>query len=83
MCDVRVHREVAAVGEDAAQSDDPEELDEPRRPSARKLQGPLLTEPISSMGLGPPITVPVTATLQQAVEIMQSRHLGCVLVVRS
>jgi signal-transduction protein with cAMP-binding, CBS, and nucleotidyltransferase domain len=60
---------------------DPEDLDEPRRKPAHKLQGPLLTEPISSLGLGPAITVPGTATLQQAVEIMQTRHLGCVLVV--
>jgi CBS domain-containing protein len=57
---------------------DPEDFDEP---PAHKLQGPLLTEPISSLQLGPAITVPLTATLQQAVEIMQTRHLGCVLVV--
>ncbi|MCA1828737.1 MAG: cyclic nucleotide-binding/CBS domain-containing protein [Myxococcales bacterium] len=45
------------------------------------LQGPLLTEPISSLNLGPAITVPIDATLQHTVEVMQHRHLGCVLVV--
>jgi CBS domain-containing protein len=60
---------------------DPEDLDEPTRPESPELHGPLLTEPISSLQLGPAITVPLTATLQQAVEIMQTRHLGCVLVV--
>jgi CBS domain-containing protein len=62
---------------------DPEDLDEPGRPASHTLKGPLLTEPISSLQLGSPITVPLEATLQQAVEIMQSRHLGCVLVVDS
>src|SRR5262249_33780677 len=38
-------------------------------------------EPISSLQLGPAITVPLNATLQQTVEVMQNRHLGCVLVV--
>jgi CBS domain-containing protein len=60
---------------------DPEDLDEPTQPSSHKLEGPLLTEPISSLQLGPAVTVPLDATLQQAVEIMQTRHLGCVLVV--
>ena len=57
---------------------DPDDLDEqPQEP----LQGPLLTEPISSLKLGPPITVPLEATLQQTVEVMQNRHLGCMLIV--
>src|SRR5262249_613593 len=57
---------------------DPDALDEsPQEP----LQGPLLTEPISSLKLGPAITVPLDSTLQKTVEVMQSRHLGCVLVV--
>ncbi|TMA28169.1 MAG: CBS domain-containing protein [Deltaproteobacteria bacterium] len=60
---------------------DLEEPDEPRRSASQKLQGPLLTAPISSLQLGPAITVPLDATLGQAVEIMQTRHLGCVLVV--
>jgi len=59
---------------------DPDDLDEqPQEP----LQGPLLTEPISSLKLGPAITVPLEATLQQTVEVMQNRHLGCMLVVDS
>src|SRR3954466_1746633 len=57
---------------------DPDDLDES---SQEPLQGPLLTEPISSLKLGPAITVPLDSTLQSTVEVMQTRHLGCVLVV--
>jgi CBS domain-containing protein len=58
---------------------DPDELEESA--SDERLQGPLLTEPISSLKLGPAITVPLDSTLNQTVEVMQTRHLGCVLVV--
>ena len=58
-----------------------EDLDELAGPNYRKLQGPLLTEPIRSLRLGPAISVPLSATLQQAVDVMQTQHLGCVLVV--
>ena len=46
-----------------------------------RLSASLLTESIDSLRLGPAISVPLDATLQKAVEVMQSRHLGCVLVV--
>ncbi len=48
---------------------------------APTFEAKLLGEPISSLQLGPAISVPLAATLQQAVEVMQERHLGCVLVV--
>ncbi|MGZ6142591.1 MAG: CBS domain-containing protein [Myxococcales bacterium] len=48
---------------------------------AGTFEARLLGEPISSLQLGPAISVPLTATLQQAIEVMQTRHLGCVLVV--
>jgi len=56
---------------------EPDDLDEPES----ALQGPLLTEPISTLKLGPAITVPLESTLQQTVQVMQEHHLGCVLVV--
>ena len=48
---------------------------------AGTFEARLLAEPISTLQLGPAISVPLTATLAQAVEVMQTRHLGCVLVV--
>ena len=39
------------------------------------------TEDIRALGLGPPITVRTDATLQEVVETLQARHIGCVLVV--
>ena len=48
---------------------------------SRNLEGRLLTQAISSLQVGPALTVPLDATLAQAIEIMQTRHVGCVLVV--
>src|SRR5437879_255457 len=74
----RRHAEPEQSESEILQCMDPDDLDEqPQEP----LQGPLLTEPISSLKLGPPITVPLEATLQQTVEVMQNRHLGCMLIV--
>jgi CBS domain-containing protein len=56
------------------------EPEDAEQPSA-KLTARLLTEPIRSLQLGPPVTVPVEATLAETVALMQDRHLGCVLVV--
>jgi CBS domain-containing protein len=38
------------------------------------------TETISSLRLGPAVTVTSTATLAEAIECLQKHHIGCVLV---
>ncbi len=47
----------------------------------RRLRGAILTEPIEPLIAGPPVTVPLDATLQEAVKKLQEKHIGCVLVV--
>jgi CBS domain-containing protein len=44
------------------------------------LRSSLERDLISSLRLGPAITVPESATLQEAVENLQRHHIGCVLV---
>ncbi len=56
---------------------DPSELEE-RRPA---LEQAILYDTIDSLHLGPAISVPLEATLRQAVETLQREHIGCVLVV--
>ena len=48
---------------------------------SRNLEQRLLHEAISYLHPSPALTVPLDGTLQQAVGIMQTRHVGCVLVV--
>jgi CBS domain-containing protein len=38
------------------------------------------TEPVSSLVQGPAVTIGPDATIQQAVECLQEKHIGCVLV---
>jgi CBS domain-containing protein len=45
------------------------------------LEQAILTDEIRSLRLGPAITEPADATLQQVVDVMQQRHIGCVLLV--
>jgi len=40
----------------------------------------LLFEPIRALPLEPPVVLPPTATLAEAVETLQQRHVGCVLI---
>ncbi|HUB05807.1 MAG TPA: CBS domain-containing protein [Myxococcales bacterium] len=57
------------------------EFDEAFDDDERRVRGAILTEPVDRLMEGPPITVPVDATLQDAVKILQDKHIGCVLVV--
>lgn len=45
------------------------------------LEQAILYDTIDSLQLGPAISVPLEATLRQAVETLQREHIGCVLVV--
>jgi len=45
-----------------------------------RIRDALESEPISSLDLGPAVTVLPEATLQEVVETLQQRHIGCVLV---
>jgi CBS domain-containing protein len=45
------------------------------------LEQAICNEEIRSLQLGPAITLPADARLQQVVEILQERHIGCVLLV--
>jgi CBS domain-containing protein len=45
------------------------------------IERAIATEDIRALGLGAPITVRTDATLQEVVETLQARHIGCVLVV--
>lgn len=47
----------------------------------RRIQGAILTEPIAGLLKGPAIVVSADATLAVAIQILQERHVGCVLVV--
>lgn len=58
---------------------DPAELLDPSV-SEDRLQNSLERELISALRLGPAITVPGSATLEEAVENLQEHHIGCVLV---
>lgn len=41
----------------------------------------LETETVKSVGFRPPVTVPPDATIAEAIEVLQRRRVGCVLVV--
>ena len=58
---------------------DPAELIEAPGSNDR-LRSSLERETISSLQLGPAITVPEEASLKEAVENLQKHHIGCVLV---
>jgi CBS domain-containing protein len=45
------------------------------------IERALLHEPISTLRLKPPITIPLDASLADAVRTLQANHIGCVLVV--
>lgn len=45
------------------------------------LEQAILYDTIDSLQLGPAISIPLEATLRQAVETLQREHIGCVLVV--
>lgn len=57
------------------------EFDESFDDDEKRVQGAILTQPLSGLLRGPPVTVPATATLQHAVRCLQERHIGCLLVV--
>ncbi|MHB8421067.1 MAG: CBS domain-containing protein [Myxococcales bacterium] len=57
------------------------EFDEAFDDDERRIRGAILTEPIQRLLKGPAVTVPLTATLQEAVRTLQEKHIGCVLVV--
>jgi CBS domain-containing protein len=57
------------------------EFDEAYGDDEKHVQGAILTEPLSALKPGPAITVPASATVKSVVELLQSRHIGCVLVV--
>jgi CBS domain-containing protein len=44
------------------------------------IERAIATDDIRSLGLGPAITVPSSATLEQVVRTLQEQHIGCVLV---
>jgi len=44
------------------------------------IERAIATDDIRSLGLGPAITVPATATLEEVVRTLQDQHIGCVLV---
>jgi CBS domain-containing protein len=45
------------------------------------IEQAIRNDEIRSLQLGPAITLPIGATLQEAVETLQQRHIGCVLLV--
>ena len=57
------------------------ELGEQSESDASRFEAAILSEPISSLQLEEPATVGLDATLAEAVETLQKRHTGCVLVV--
>src|SRR3982750_4748337 len=59
-----------------AQSLDP---DEPSVGGERILKA-ITTEPVSSLVQGPAVTIGPEAPIQEAVECLQEKHIGCVLV---
>ena len=57
------------------------EFDESFDDDERRVQGAILTQPLAGLIHGPPVTVLGTATLAQAVQRLQEKHIGCLLVV--
>ena len=50
-------------------------------PQRAPIERAIISEDIRALGLGPPITVRIDASLHDAVSTLQSEHIGCVLVV--
>ena len=48
--------------------------------SRERILEAMETEPVSSLVQGPAVTVGSDATIQEAVESLQDKHIGCVLV---
>src|SRR3954449_536279 len=57
----------------------PLDPDEPPLGGERILKA-ITTEPVSSLVQGPAVTIGPEATIQEAVEGLQEKHIGCVLV---
>src|SRR3954471_21334190 len=57
----------------------PLDPDEPPLGGERILEA-METEPVSSLVQGPAVTIGSDATIQEAVECLQEKHIGCVLV---
>src|SRR3954467_7146231 len=57
----------------------PLDPDEPPLGGERILKA-ITTEPVSSLVQGPAVTIGPEATIQEAVECLQEKHIGCVLV---
>src|SRR4051812_7863178 len=57
----------------------PLDPDEPSVGGERILKA-ITTEPVSSLVQGPAVTIGPEATIQEAVECLQEKHIGCVLV---
>jgi CBS domain-containing protein len=48
----------------------------------RMIRGAIFAEPLSKVPRRPLVTVPITATVAQAVQAMNEKHVGCALIVR-
>jgi CBS domain-containing protein len=48
----------------------------------KQIRGAIFTEPLSKVPQRPLVTVPITATVLQAIQAMNEKHVGCALVVR-
>lgn len=57
----------------------PVDLEAPPEGGERILKA-ITTEPVSSLVQGPAVTIGSDATVQEAVECLQQKHIGCVLV---
>jgi CBS domain-containing protein len=60
---------------------EPELVDDIAAQDEARVQASILSTPISSMQLDAPAVISGDSTLAHAVETLQKRHLGCVLVV--
>jgi CBS domain-containing protein len=70
---------VAGV-ESKGREDAMEETEIEGRAQRPLIERAIATDDIRSLGLGPAITVPEAATLQEVVKTLQEQHIGCVLV---
>jgi CBS domain-containing protein len=48
----------------------------------KQIRGAIFSEPLSKVPRRPLVTVPIGATVQQAIQAMNEKHVGCALVVR-
>src|SRR5256885_10995531 len=56
---------------------------ETESPASERILQAMETEPVSSLVQGPAVTIGSDATIQEAVECLQDKHIGCVLVAGS